>query len=87
MKGAVKFGIKALTWPMGPVASPVAPYIDSPLVMPQAIGTRHLLDSQTHDRLPGLDVAGHSIPPMVEAIERQKDADTARLRQFTDRPE
>ncbi len=87
VKGAAKLGVKALTWPMGPIASPVAPYIDSPLVMPQAIGTRQLLDSQTHDRLPGVDVAGHSIPPMVEAIERQKDADTARLRQFTDRPE
>ncbi len=84
IKGIIKKALPPYT-PLGmpSIPSPLDPFIDDPRTMPVALGTRYKLkDGGGHWSPAMIDGAGHSVPPMVAAIEKQKDEDLATIDQL-----
>ncbi len=83
-KGLIKKLLPPVT-PMGvpPIPSPLDPLLDDPRTMPAAIGIRRKLpDGGGHWSPAMVDGAGHAVPPMVAALEKQKDEDLATIHQL-----
>ena len=76
----VKLGLQVVTFPIYPVTAPI---LGDPRTLPPAIGVRHEFKNAGGHWISG---GGHSIPPLVEAIEKQKEEDITALRQFVPLP-
>ncbi|GAB3634636.1 hypothetical protein GCM10027422_02260 [Hymenobacter arcticus] len=84
VKGIIKKLLPPYT-PMGmpPIPSPLDGLIDDPRTMPAAVGIRRKLqDGGGHWSPAMVDGAGHAVPPMVAALEKQKDADLSTINQL-----
>lgn len=81
-----KLAIRAIASPVTvlippPFPNPLDPILSDPRNLPPAMGIRHeMADAGGHYS------TGHSIPPMVASIERQKEEDTGVITQFVPLP-